>query len=449
MLTGSGVALILRVLGTENGEYWSWRGWYIFAIVAGASLLSKYALRYRGSHVFNPSNLGLVVAFLVLGSTRVEPLDFWWAPLDGWMVAAYAIILVGGLLITKRLHLLGMSTAFWLTLAAGIGLLAASGHCMTARWSFAPVCGSHFWWVIVTSPEILIFLFFMISDPKTVPAGRVARIAFGAGVALVCTLLMAPQTTEFGTKVALLAGLVVMCAARYVLARTLPAADSDQDRLPAIVTRLATRGDRSLGRARAFARGTLVGAAAIFVASGIVAAGAPARGSMPVSAVAATPEIAAEIDPSTLPTVTVDASVLELGGDLTGSGAREIAITLAENLEVESQALLDADARLLTLVDHGDRLEEMRGRIDEATSTGETTVDTYRFDALHLTAIPAEGQAALSLGFEARGMLVEVTYDADGDEIAREASPVARTFVLSQPTGGRWLIVGTLPLGSG
>ncbi|HEY7756116.1 MAG TPA: hypothetical protein VID69_07820, partial [Actinomycetota bacterium] len=238
MLTGSGVALILRVLGTENGEYWSWRGWYIFAIVAGASLLSKYALRYRGSHVFNPSNLGLVVAFLVLGSTRVEPLDFWWAPLDGWMVAAYAIILVGGLLITKRLHLLGMSTAFWLTLAAGIGLLAASGHCMTARWSFAPVCGSHFWWVIVTSPEILIFLFFMISDPKTVPAGRVARIAFGAGVALVCTLLMAPQTTEFATKVALLAGLVVMCAARYVLARTLPAADSDQDRLPAIATRL-------------------------------------------------------------------------------------------------------------------------------------------------------------------------------------------------------------------
>jgi hypothetical protein len=91
----------------------------------------------------------------------------------------------------------------------------------------------------------------------------------------------------------------------------------------------------------------------------------------------------------------------------------------------------------------------MRGRIDEATSTGETTVDSYRFDALHLTAIPAEGQAALSLGFEARGMLVEVTYDADGDEIAREASPVARTFVLSQPTGGRWLIVGTLPLGSG
>ena len=58
----------------------------------------------RGSHIFNPSNIGLVVAFVVLGTTRVEPLDFWWAPLDGWMIAAYAVILVGGLLITRRLR---------------------------------------------------------------------------------------------------------------------------------------------------------------------------------------------------------------------------------------------------------------------------------------------------------------------------------------------------------
>ena len=45
---------------------------------------------------------------------------------------------------------------------------------MTANWSFAPVCGSDFWRVIVTSPEVLIFLFFMITDPKTV-AGRARR----------------------------------------------------------------------------------------------------------------------------------------------------------------------------------------------------------------------------------------------------------------------------------
>ena len=223
MLTGSGVALILRLSDMQSDDHWSWRGWYVFALVAGLSLLTKYVIRYRGSHIFNPSNVGLVAAFLLLGSTRIEPLDFWWAPFDGWMVAAYLIILVGGLLITARLHLLGMSAAFWLTLAVGIGVLAASGHCMTARWSFEPVCGAHFWWVIVFSPEILIFLFFMITDPKTSPAGRVARVAFGIGVAMVCTLLIAPQTTEFGAKVALLSGLVVLCVARLFLERFLPA----------------------------------------------------------------------------------------------------------------------------------------------------------------------------------------------------------------------------------
>ena len=129
------------------------------------------------------------------------------------MIAAYAVILVGGLLITARLRLLAAAVTFWVALAVGVGLLAASGHCMTARWAFAPVCGFDFWRVIVTSPEVLIFLFFMITDPKTVPAGRVGRVVFGLLVAVASTLLMAPQTDEFGTKVALLGGLVVVCAA--------------------------------------------------------------------------------------------------------------------------------------------------------------------------------------------------------------------------------------------
>ena len=47
---------------------------------------------------------------------------------------------------------------------------------MAAPWSFAPVCGRSFWWVLVTSPEVLVFMFFMITDPKTSPAGRVRRV---------------------------------------------------------------------------------------------------------------------------------------------------------------------------------------------------------------------------------------------------------------------------------
>src|SRR3954451_21794989 len=80
MLTGSGVALILRVVGTPPNDHWTTYGWETFAVVAGLSLLSKYVIKYRNSHVFNPSNIGLVTAFVVLGSSRVEPLDFWWGP---------------------------------------------------------------------------------------------------------------------------------------------------------------------------------------------------------------------------------------------------------------------------------------------------------------------------------------------------------------------------------
>ena len=43
----------------------------MFGLVAAAALLTKYLIRYRGSHVFNPSNVGLVAAFVILGSTRV------------------------------------------------------------------------------------------------------------------------------------------------------------------------------------------------------------------------------------------------------------------------------------------------------------------------------------------------------------------------------------------
>jgi hypothetical protein len=448
MLTGSGVALIFRVIGTENGDYWSWHGWYLFAIVAGLSLLTKYLIKYRGSHVFNPSNVGLVAAFLILGSTRVEPLDFWWAPFGVWMALAYLIIIVGGVLITRRLHLLAMSAAFWITLAAGIGVVAASGHCMTARWSFEPVCDARFWWVIVTSPEVLIFLFFMITDPKTVPAGRVARLAFAASVALVCTLLMAPQTTEFSSKVALLGGLVVMCAARYPLERFFPAARSDEDRPGAFLARWTTVGDTGGGTPRrAFTHGAIGGAVAVFLVTGIVAAGAPSREAPQVAQMSSVPQVTAHVDPSTLPPVTVDADVAEISSDLAGSGAQAIGVTLAENLETETQALLELDKELLSAVDFGDRLSEMQRRFDDAIAAGTTDVDIYAFDSLHIgSVIRAPGQGALSLGVEARGTLEEITYDADGNQTARTSSPFSITFVLAAPTGDRWLIAETRPL---
>ena len=319
MLTGSGVALILRVVGTPD-DPWSFYAWWVFAIVAGLSLLTKYVIKYHGSHVFNPSNIGLVITFVVLGSSRVEPLDFWWGPLDIWLVIAYAVILTGGLLITRRLKLLALGATFWVTLAIGLALLAGTGQCMTANWAFAPVCGFDYWRVIVTSPEVLIFLFFMITDPKTAPSGRVGRIVFGALVGIASVLLMAPQTDEFGTKVGLLAGLVVICAARPLLDRVLPRPKSEDDRVGRFASRWALGSGAGAGRA-ALGIGATV-ALVLVLGVGVVAAGSPARGRIVPNIDEVLNRVPHHIDTSTLPAITVDEDVTSYDFRLIGPGGR-------------------------------------------------------------------------------------------------------------------------------
>jgi hypothetical protein len=442
MLTGSGVALILRDVGTVHGEYWSWRSWYLFALVAAFSVLTKYVFKFRGTHVFNPSNVGLVVAFLVLGSDRVEPLDFWWSPLNGWMILAYGIILTGGVLITSRLRLLSMGVAFWAALTVAVGILAASGHCFVARWSFAPVCGASFWWVIVTSPEILIFLFFMITDPKTTPGGNVARIAFGAAVALAATLLMAPQTTEFGAKVGLLGALVLLCAGRWLFDR-LPAPGSEEDRIGAVLSRIG-RGPGAGGRIAVAGLGLAVAAAAIVVA------GIPARGTaaIPEDVVA---QAGVAVDPASLPQVTIDPEVARFSAELASpEGANALAVTLAENLEVETVALLEADPSLLPGVDHGDRLLEMQNRLDDSVSRGVAEVDRYSFDTMHLVVIQPFGvQTGLSAGIEGTGTVEHAAYYETGTQTGSTTESFSLTFALRQVSGERWLLVAVTPTGPG
>ena len=85
---------------------------------------------------------------------------------------------------------------------------------MFARWHLGPVEGFHFWWVLVTSPEVLVFLFFMITDPRTAPKGPRARIVYAVSIGLLACLLIAPLRSEYATKVALLSSLAVVCLAR-------------------------------------------------------------------------------------------------------------------------------------------------------------------------------------------------------------------------------------------
>src|SRR3972149_5978609 len=96
LLTGNGVAFILRVPGTEHGDWWSMNGAWIFAATSAVALLSKYLIRIRRRHVFNPSNIGLVLCFLLLGAERADPLELWWGPMSPALVLALAIIVAGG-----------------------------------------------------------------------------------------------------------------------------------------------------------------------------------------------------------------------------------------------------------------------------------------------------------------------------------------------------------------
>ena len=447
MLTGSGIALILRVPGTPN-NHWTFHAWYVFAGVAAFSLLTKEAVRYRGSHLFNPSNLGLVITFLILGSTRAEPLDFWWAPMNGWMITAYAVIFIGGALITKRLRLLATAATFWIAFALGLGLLSSSGHCITARWAFTPVCGADFWRAIIISPELMIFLFFMITDPKTVPGGRVGRVAFGFLVAVVSVLLMAPQTTEFGSKIALLGGLVLVCACRPLIDRLVPEPGSTDDRLRWFAGVLARRGEHGVRTARSFGRLALIGGVVALVGVGVVAAGASARGNL------FTPESDAiigrvphQVNPATFPKLAIEQGVLDWNHEISGAGAQQIVLTLAENLELENQALLRHDPTILTAVDHGDRLDAMQRRLDTAAATGATVIQRYDIKDVRVTLlVPFGRQDGLSLGMQSRGTVTTETFDPTGHLQTRSSAPFATTFVMRRATGARWLNVAELPL---
>ncbi|HEU4895594.1 MAG TPA: hypothetical protein VFT85_07130 [Acidimicrobiia bacterium] len=441
MLTGSGVALILRLVGMDSGDYWSWEGWHWFALVAGVSILTKYVIRFRGGHVFNPSNVGLVAAFLLIGSEIVEPLDFWWAPLGFWMVVAYVLIVGGGVLITRRLDLLEMAFTYWGVLAAGLAVLAASGHCMVATWSPTPVCDGRFWTVLVTSPEILVFLFFMITDPKTIPHGRGARVVFAAGLGLLSVLMIAPHSTEYAAKVGLLASLTLWSPIRGLFDKALP---DDGGRRSGVVTlweRLASRPPAGV-----FGRGMVTGVVLVTAAVGILVAGTPAR-DQALAVERTVPEVTVEVDPSTLPEVAVDQSVNGLDFTIDDEFVDVLSLTLAENLAIEAEAMRTADGSLLALSSGGARLDEMQALLDTAVARGERIAEEYSFSELSLALHEPEGEGQTSAGFvfSGGGELARVVFDATGSEVSRSSEPFRARFVMRQLAGDRWLTVEVEP----
>lgn len=431
LLTGNGVAFILRVPGTEHGDWWSLRGWWIFAGTAAVALLSKYVIRFRGRHVFNPSNIGLVLCFLLLGSGRADPLDFWWGPMSEWMVLALAIIVVGGLAILSRMRLLEIAVGFWLAFAAGIAVLAASGHEMTARWHLGPISGWDFWQVLVFSPEILVFLFFMITDPKTIPHGRLGRRVYAVGIGLLAVLLIAPRTTEYGTKVAVLVALALVSAMPPLVELLRSRADLSGDNVPARANRLLRR-DR-LGAGHVAVSALALAGAAGFVGL-VVLAGIPAR----PSAAAARASV---VETGGLPEVAVMPSQ-GVASQIDRRTALQIASDVVTDLRIEAEALMRRDLDRASDGAGSDRLTALWQRIESAGPT--VVVPEYHVERMRVTLEPGEGQGPPLVVATLEGTVELATYAGSPPAVRRRNDPAPFEQTLELALGdGRYLIVGS------
>lgn len=212
LLTGNSIGFILRASGTRHGDWWSLNGIEYFVLAAVVSLLAKYLIRPGGRHIFNPSNVGLVWCLLVIGPVHVFPQYLWWGPIGVPVGLALVVIALGAAWILRAVRMIPMALSFLVTFAALIAVFAVSGRSFVAIWHSGPISGASYWLHICTSPELLIFVFFMMSDPQTAPRARVGRIIYGAATAVVAAGLVFFQPTEFGIKVAILASLTVVCA---------------------------------------------------------------------------------------------------------------------------------------------------------------------------------------------------------------------------------------------
>ena len=242
MLTGNSVAFILRASGTRHGDWWTLHGIQYFLLAGMLALLSKYLLQRGRRHVFNPSNVGLVWTLLIIGPVHVFPQYLWWGPLGVPVVLALAVIFLGAIWILRSVGMVEMAGAFWVTLAVLVGIFALTGQSFIAIWHSGPVTGIAYWRDICLSPELLIFVFFMMSDPKTTPRTRLGRVIYGATTAVIAAGLLVWEPSEFGIKVAILASLTVTCAlvpAIDAIARRI-AASAPSERAAAPSERAAT-----------------------------------------------------------------------------------------------------------------------------------------------------------------------------------------------------------------
>lgn len=142
---------------------------FVSLLILGAviAIATKYVFRVNNKHLFNPTNIAIVALLLVTDSVWVSPAQ--WGNVGFF---AFLMACAGGLVVHRALRS-DVTYAFLFTyLALVFGRAAWLGDPLAIPFHK------------LQSGSLLLFAFFMISDPRTTPNARVARIAFGAVTAL-------------------------------------------------------------------------------------------------------------------------------------------------------------------------------------------------------------------------------------------------------------------------
>ncbi len=185
--------------------------------------------------------------------------------------------------------------------------------------------------------------------------------------------------------------------------------------------------------------------AVLVAGAGVVAAGIPARGLPAADTAEILGRVPHDVNPATMPKISVEQGVLDWNHELSGQGAQAVVLTLVENLELENQAMLRSDATILPVVDHGDRLDAMQQRLRDAEATGTTVIHRYQIDRVNVSLlVPFGRQDGLSLGLESDGTATTETFERSGRLVARTSAPFSTMFVVRRATGERWLNVAEL-----
>lgn len=140
---------------------------WVHGLAAVVAIAAKFFVRVRGKHIFNPSALGIAVLIFATDHAWVSP-GQWGNSL--WFASLLAFLASWVLYASRRTDI----TLFYLL-----------SHC-------ALLLGRA-WWLgdpiaiplnQLQNGSLLLFAFFMISDPRTVPDARPARLCFAVLVAV-------------------------------------------------------------------------------------------------------------------------------------------------------------------------------------------------------------------------------------------------------------------------